>query len=121
MTESAPQSAPQSFLDAGTAAVIAFSLSALVLLGNSLMMQGAYSLFGLWSSTPYSRATFLAVWILGAMLPAIAALWLGRRAHTDPAAVAWQQTMGKAAFLLAIVAVGYTVIMIVGSLIHDYF
>ena len=108
-------------LDAGSSAVVAFSLAALVLLGNNLMVQATQSLFGLFFTGAYDKATFFVTWLFGALVPALGALGLGRRAFADPAATPWQRTVGKAAFLLAIVAMLFSGVMIIGGLIHDPF
>jgi hypothetical protein len=124
MTDQSPQTPPgrdDSLLTPGPSALVAFSLAAVVLLGNNLMVQGTQSLFGLLFTGAYDDATFLVTWLVGALAPAAASAVLARRAYTDRYAAGWERTMGKAAFLLALVALTYTALMIVGGLIHDPF
>jgi hypothetical protein len=110
-----------SLLTPGPSGVVAFSLAALVLMGNNLMVQGTQSLFGLLFTGAYDDATFVVTWLFGALVPGLASVALARRAFTSPGAAGWERTLGKAAFLLAVVALAYTVLMIVGGLIHDPF
>lgn len=121
MTDSTGGQHDEPLLSTGASAIAAFVLAVLVLMGNNLMVQGTQSLFGLFFNGSYDDATFVVTWLLGALVPALVSLALGRRAFTEPSAAPWERTLGKGAFLLAIVAIGYTVLMILGGLIHDPF
>ena len=123
MTDSDPQggNADEPLLSSGASAVAAIVIAVLVLMGNNLMVQGTQSLFGLLFTGAYDDATFVVTWLFGALLPALASLALGHKAAHDPSATSWERTTGRAAIVLALVALAYTAVLILGGLIHDPF
>jgi len=60
---------------------------------------------------------FFVTWAIGALLPAAASLALARRAVAAGAA-GWELVVGRAALVLAAVALVYTVLMLVGAAVH---
>jgi hypothetical protein len=107
----------QGLLAPGPSALVALTLAVLVLMGNNLMVAGAQSLFGtMFTGTP-DFATFFVVWVIGAVVPAGASILLARRAISIGAAGS-ELLLGRAAIALAVVGLFYTLLLLLGALIH---
>jgi len=122
MTDPSPEaltaSPSDSFLAPGPSAVVAFVLAALVLMGNNLMVAATQSLLGQLFTSTSDLGQLFATWAVGALLPAAASLLLARRA-VAAGAVGWEVVVGRAAFVLAAVALGYTLLMLLGAVLHQ--
>lgn len=107
----------EGLLSPGPSAVVAFTLAVLVLMGNNLMVQATQALLGELFATSYDLGPFFASWAIGALVPAVASILLARRAITVGAA-GWELVLGRAALALAVVAVVYTLVMLLGVAVH---
>jgi hypothetical protein len=107
---------PDALLSPGPSAVVAFTLAVLVLTGNNLLVFGTQAFFGqLYTS---SETTSLVVYTVGSLVPAAASLYLAGRALVAGATSGWETVLARAAVVLAVVGVFYSLLTLIGALIH---
>lgn len=108
---------PDDLLGPGPSAVVAFTLAVLVLTGNTLMVSATLTLLGQYPGMSedwgYIWATMIAL-----LVPAIASGYLARRTITSAGVARWELVLGRAAMVLAVVSVGYTLLLTIGQVIQ---
>ena len=104
----------------GPCAVTAVALSFLVLSGGSLMIQATQALFGAWFAPDGDFITYAAVYVTGALVPVLVAVYLSYRAITDARAAAWELVVARSSVVLSLVAVVYVGVTLLGVAIHHY-
>ena len=109
---------PDELLGPGPSAMLAFVLAVLVLTGGNLMTNATVTFFGQFPTTSFDWSYALAI-ALGGLVPALAGGFLARRAIITKGAAAWELMLGRAALVLAVVAIAYTLLLTLGVLIHQ--
>jgi hypothetical protein len=105
------------FLSPGASGIVAFTLAVLVLMGNNLMVLGTQTLFNE-SFNSQGMTEYLTTWALGGAIPAVASVFLARRALTAAGASGWELMLARAAVVLSAIALFYCVLIVVGAIIH---
>jgi hypothetical protein len=107
---------PDALLSPGPSALVAFTLAVLVLTGNNLLVFGTQAFFGqLYTS---SETSSLVTYTVASLVPVAASLWLARRALTAGTTAGWETVLARAAVVLAVVGVFYSLLTLLGALIH---
>jgi hypothetical protein len=108
---------PDELLAPGPSALVAFVLAVLVLMGGGLLITATLSFFG---QNPGGSSAWSYIWAtaIALLVPALASAYLAHRAITGTGTTGWELMLGRTALVLAVVGVGYTLILTLGSVIQ---